>query len=135
VIALIPIIIALVGGQSIGAVLGTLTAAQWVSIATNMISAEPQLVAAFTALHPALQTLADALKNNVGAEAAGLAAAAAFKAFGAGATINQMEGAGAAIDAILIGYNLPITVAHRQLLSRTCAEAAVAAFVANTQGA
>jgi hypothetical protein len=131
--AIITIIVALVGGQSITAVLGTLTVTQWVSIASTLVTAEPQILKTLGALHPALQTLADAIKANPDANAAGLAAAAAFKAWGSGTTINQMEGATASIDAILIGYNLPITVAHRQLLSKTCAEAAVAAFVANTQ--
>jgi hypothetical protein len=131
--ALIPLIIALAGGQSIGAVLGTLSVTQWVSIAGTLISAEPQLVAAFTALHPALQTLADALKNNVGAEAAGLAASAAFKAWGSGATQNQMEAATQAAFEVFVNYKLPITEAHMHVLADTTAKATVSAFVANTQ--
>lgn len=131
--ALIPIIIALVGGQSIATVLGTLTVTQWVSIAGTLITAEPQLVAAFTALHPALQTLADAIKNNVGAEAAGLAAQAAFKAWGSGATQNQMEAATQAAFEVFTAYKLPITDAHMHVLADTTAKGVISAFVANTQ--
>lgn len=131
--AIVTILMALVEGQSIGAVLGTLTAAQWVSIASTLVTAEPEVLHTLGALHPALQILADAIKANPDANAAGLAAQAAFKAYGAGATINQMQGAAAAVDVVLLGYGLPLTQAHRQLLSRTCAEAAIAAFVANQQ--
>jgi hypothetical protein len=131
--ALIPIIIALAGGQSIGVILGTLTVTQWVSIASTLITAEPQLVAAFTALHPALQTLADALKNNVGAEAAGLAAQASFKAWGSGATQNQMEAATEAAFEVFVSYKLPITEAHMHVLADTAAKSIISAFVANTQ--
>lgn len=69
---LISIIIALVGGQSIGAIAAGLSIADWIGIAGTLISAEPTLVKAFSELHPAFDILAKHLSN--GAEAAGGAA-------------------------------------------------------------
>jgi hypothetical protein len=69
--ALISIIVALVGGQSLGAILAGLSLMQWIEVAGTLISAEPTLVKAFSELHPAFDIIAKALKSGVSPGAAG----------------------------------------------------------------
>lgn len=69
--ALLSIILALVGGQSLGAILSGLTLMQWIEIAGTLVSAEPTLVKAFAELHPAFDILAKALGSGASPGAAG----------------------------------------------------------------
>lgn len=72
--ALISIIIALIGGQSLGAIVSALSLMQWIGIAEILISAEPTIVKAFAELHPAFDILAKAIASGISPGAAGSAA-------------------------------------------------------------
>ncbi len=68
---LITIILALIGGQSLGTILAGLSLMQWIGIAETLISAEPTLVKAFGELHPAFDILVKALGSGSSPGAAG----------------------------------------------------------------
>jgi hypothetical protein len=62
-VALIPLISDAAAGEGIAAALGSLTVTQWVTIAAQSLTAEPQIVAAVKALHPAIGTFLTAVEN------------------------------------------------------------------------
>lgn len=76
---LLSIFLALAGGQSIGVILGGLTLANWVGLASFVIGLEPELAATLTAAHPLLARLissvATAIENGAAPGAASHAAA------------------------------------------------------------
>jgi hypothetical protein len=65
---LLSMIMALVGGQSLVAILGGFTAVQWVSLASTLLGAEPDVLKAFLALHPVLASLAGAFEQRLKAQ-------------------------------------------------------------------
>ena len=77
--ALISIILALVGGQSLSAILAGLSLMQWIEVAGTLVSAEPTIVKAFSELHPALEILAKHLGSG---ESPGAAGSAAYSSLG-----------------------------------------------------
>lgn len=62
---LLGIIIALAGGQSLGAILAGLSVAQWVQIAELLLQAEPQILQAFVALAPELKAVGDKIAQGI----------------------------------------------------------------------
>jgi hypothetical protein len=56
-LALIPIIQGLIGGASIGTLLGALSLSDWIGLAGTLVDAEPAVAAALSALHPAFSLL------------------------------------------------------------------------------
>jgi hypothetical protein len=69
--ALLSIIIALVGGQSLGAILAGLSLMQWIEVAGALVSAEPTIVKLFSELHPAFDLISKSLKSGASPGAAG----------------------------------------------------------------
>ena len=84
-VALLPLIQDAVAGDTIASALGSITVAQWVTIAAQGLTAEPEVVAAIKALHPAIDTFLTAVENGV--DSAG-AADAIFKHFNEGAPLT-----------------------------------------------
>jgi hypothetical protein len=58
-LALIPIISGLIGGGSIASVLGALSLSDWLGLAGALADAEPAVVVAVQALHPAFEKLVE----------------------------------------------------------------------------
>lgn len=56
-LALIPVISGLIGGGSITTVLGALSLGDWIGLAGSLADAEPAVVVAIQALHPAFEKL------------------------------------------------------------------------------
>lgn len=71
---LISILLAVIGGQSISAVLAGVSIMQWIEIASTVASAEPTIVKLLAELHPAFAILAQNIKNGASPEQAGTAA-------------------------------------------------------------
>ena len=71
-IALIPLIQDAVAGDALSAALGSLSITQWVTMAAQLLNAEPQIVAAIKALHPAITTFVTAIENGVDKDVAAL---------------------------------------------------------------
>jgi hypothetical protein len=71
-LALIPVISGLISGGSIGAVLGGLSLADWIGLAGSLADAEPAVVVAVQALHPAFDKLIEDI-SRVGPAHAGTA--------------------------------------------------------------
>jgi hypothetical protein len=69
-VALLPLITDAVAGESVAAALSGLTIAQWVTIAAQTITAEPQIVAALKKLHPAIEKFVTDVRNGVEIHAA-----------------------------------------------------------------
>lgn len=84
-VALLPLIQDAVAGDTVAAALSSVTVAQWVTIAAQALTAEPQIVAAIKALHPAIKTFLTAVEK--GADKKG-AADALFKHFNEGAPLT-----------------------------------------------
>lgn len=57
----------LLAGTSIESILGALSIGQWLTIGGTLISAEPEVVAAFAALHPILNILESVVKSGASA--------------------------------------------------------------------
>ena len=70
-LALLPIVMGLANGGSIGAVLGGLSIGQWVGIAEAAADAAPTVIQDLAALHPALAALTGALAKGFSPTAAG----------------------------------------------------------------
>jgi hypothetical protein len=62
---LLSALIAIIGGQSIGAVFGAFTAAQWITLASDMISASPDVIEGLEAVIPAFAGVGDLIKKGV----------------------------------------------------------------------
>jgi hypothetical protein len=69
-LALIPIIQSLIGGASFASILGGLGLSDWIGLAGTLVEAEPDVLAALSALHPVFaQLIADTQHH--GPQAAG----------------------------------------------------------------
>lgn len=79
----LPIIMALVGGQSFGAVLAGLSVTQWTAIAEELLNATPSIIQAFADLHPSLQGLAELVAKTLPAEQIGAQAMTSFQQWAA----------------------------------------------------
>ena len=73
---LIALIGALIGGQSIGAILAGLSIADWISLAGTLLPLGEDAIKLMSALHPAFSAMGDKLLQGAGAEIAGQAAKA-----------------------------------------------------------
>lgn len=71
-LALIPVISGLIGGGSIVSVLGMLSLSDWLGLAGALADAEPAVVVAVQALHPAFERLVEDI-SRVGPAHAGTA--------------------------------------------------------------
>ena len=65
---ILPIIMALLGGQSLGAIVAGFSMTQWVAIAEELIGAAPSVIQDFSALHPALARLAGLIAKGLSAK-------------------------------------------------------------------
>ena len=70
-LALLPLVMGLVNGGSLGAVLGGLSIGQWIGIAEAAVNAAPDVIQDLSALHPALAALTGALGKGFSPAAAG----------------------------------------------------------------
>jgi hypothetical protein len=61
-LALLPVLSSLFAGSSVTAAFGTLGLSDWIALAGSLVDAEPTVVAAISALHPALDLLVKDLK-------------------------------------------------------------------------
>jgi hypothetical protein len=63
VAVLISILVAVIGGQSLGAILAGLTLANWVALAQLALALEPEAAALLRMLHPAFERILAALEK------------------------------------------------------------------------
>lgn len=77
--ALIAIVAALAGGQAIGAVLGGLSIASWVSLGGVLVNATPEVINIAKTVHPAFHALATAIEGGAAPDKAAHAAINTFE--------------------------------------------------------